>query len=58
MPTAAAEKRNDDLNGEIAGEWHMLFLQFITEFTHRLKLFTKTEILVVSLLSFGSYCAK
>ena len=27
----AAEKRNDDLKGEIAGEWHTMVLQFITE---------------------------
>ena len=27
----AAEKRNDDLKGEIAGEWHVVILQFITE---------------------------
>lgn len=55
---AVAEKRNDDLKGDIAGEWHMVNLQFITEDADRLKPFSKSEILFVYLLSFGSNCSK
>ena len=36
----------------------MMVIQFITDDTRELKPFTKSEILFLSLLSFGSYCSK
>lgn len=55
----AAEKRNDDLKGEIAGERHMVVLQFIGEIhTDGIHLPRKRQILFVSLLSFGGNCSK